>query len=43
MRVEYAEKVKHKQDKQHPELNKLLTKKEDQRRRYSNLAVEVKE
>ena len=41
--MEYEEKVRHKQDKLHPEPNKLLTKKEGQRRHYSNLAVEVKE
>ena len=43
MHVEHEEKVKHKHDKRHLEPNKLLTKKEDQRRCYSNLAVEVKE
>ena len=41
--MEYEAKVKHTQDKRHLERNKLLTKKEDQKRHCSNLAVEVKE
>ena len=43
MHVECEEKVKHRQDKLYQVLNQLQTKKEDRRRRYSNLAVEVKE
>ena len=43
MHVGHEEKVKRKQEQRHLEPNKLLTKKEDQRRHYSNLAVEVKE